>query len=138
MQPGINLDVSEQDYFNFDACSNSRLTDLQDSPAECMFNILHPPKPTPAMVLGSAVDCLTFTPDQVTQRFIVFGLCEELTNKGKGPRCSNKASHLVEDRQLCGLHFKSGRDSNALVPLSQDDYQVAVAMHQAIQHHPTA
>jgi hypothetical protein len=137
MELGINIDTPESDYFAFDACSNSRLTDMMDSPAECRFNIDNPSKPTAAMVLGSAVDTLVFTPKEFNKRFMVFGPCQQAT--AKGAPCSNSANKVLEDgRQVCGIHGKGMEDSNTLSALSYDDSELALAMYQAVFQHSTA
>ena len=134
---GINLNTPESDYFAFDACSNSRLTDMLESPAECRFNIDNPSKPTQAMIMGSAVDTLVFSPQEFDKRFMVFGPCQAAT--AKGLPCSNTANKLSEDgRQVCGIHGKGMEDSNTLSALSREDVELARAMRMAVYLHSTA
>lgn len=140
MKPGINLDIPESEYFAFDACSNSRLSDMLESPAECKFNIDHPSQPTPAMVLGSAVDTLVFTPHEFNNRFRIYGQCAETT--GKGARCSNMANKTVLKfgalTDMCGVHGRGLDDCNRLSVLSEDDLHLARAMRDAVYLHSTA
>lgn len=142
MKPGINRHVPESDYFALDACSNSRLTDLLDSPAECKFQIDHPSQPTQAMTLGSIVDCLVFTPREFWHRFIVFGQCSATTAKGQ--RCSKTANRIVSGDldgdlvQVCGLHADGLDDLNRLRSVSQDDLALCEGMRHAVLQHSTA
>src|SRR5262245_5826258 len=136
MTPGIHHGLPEEAYFSFDACSNSRLTEMLDSPAQCRFSIDYPTPPTEAMILGSALDCLTFTPEEWPKRYQVFGQCEIHTKSG--PRCSNGASKIVARQQVCGVHGKGFPTESTLYPLSQDDWEVIQAMHMALDTHQTA
>lgn len=136
MQPGINLGVPEDDYFKFPGCSQSRLRDLAESPAYCRFNIDHPPRPTDAMLLGSAIDCRITRPTDFPLEYLKLGQCSLHTKAG--PRCTNGASKIVGGQPVCGVHGRGMPSETTLQVLSSEDYDVVEAAHAAVMSHSTA
>ena len=60
----LHYDMSDSDYFDYPAASNSLLTQLKRSPAHLMEAIKNPAPPTPAMRLGSAFHVATLEPEK--------------------------------------------------------------------------
>lgn len=133
--------LSEEEYFKLQAVSNSRLQPLLKSPAHCKWAMDHPSEPTAAMVLGSAVDCLVFTPKQWNERFAVAEQCDEFTQKGT--RCSfNGAFRFHNETWRCSAHAKKYAILNqpdvGFTTLTPDQSSTAYAMAKAVLNHPGA
>lgn len=134
-EPGIYSGIEDSEYFRWKAVSNSRLGPLRKSPLHCRYAMDHPSEPTDALILGSAVDCLVFTPKDFNSKFVTPGQCEATTQKGK--QCSNQALRLQESGWSCGVHA-SGPELNARRILTKEQGETACAMAKAVHDHPGA
>jgi len=142
-EPGIYKNVPFDEYMLWEGCSNSMLNDMRQSPAHCYYRKRNPEEPTPAMILGSAVDALVFEPDSFKARFAVTEQCTAKTQKGS--RCSNQGSLVAFnfdkecDEWFCGTHSQA---NSATAPsqriLSASDNDNAVAMSEAVRAHQSA
>lgn len=85
--PGIGLhrEIPADVYHKWDLCSNSRLSVLANScPAKLKYQLDNPESPTPAMLIGSAVHCLTLEgSDRFGEMFAVAPECDRRTKEGK-------------------------------------------------------
>jgi hypothetical protein len=68
MTPGIYHNIPFEDYRRWPAVNQSTLKEMTRSPAHARAAMDRPRKATPAMLLGSAVDCLVFEGDSVFRR----------------------------------------------------------------------
>lgn len=134
----INYDMDEAAYHAIDACSSHRLSYMLKSPAHARWAIDHPEAPKPAMILGSAVDCLVLTSMEFDSRYAIVGPCEATTAKGKP--CDNDGKYLsVDEHWYCGTHFKNDQNQNSnLTVLSKHDWETAHAMQESIYRHDDA
>ena len=94
LAPGVYPDTPEEIYFRWPAVSKSRLEPLMQSPLHCKWAMEHPSAPTPAMTLGSAIHCLTFTPGLFNERFVVPEQCSATTKKGE--RCTKSGTNRFQ------------------------------------------
>lgn len=134
-KPGLYQSVPLDDYLAFDACSNSRLSDLARSPAHALWNIHNPPEPTAALRLGAAIDFSVLQHDIFNQVYIVARQCEAYTEKKA--RCSRKAIVENEDeKQFCFQHF-GGTPSGREV-LSLEDWEKCKSIKHAVWAHRAA
>jgi hypothetical protein len=69
-EPGIHHGVPFTDYRRWDALSQSALKDFARSPGYYLWRQNNPIEPTPAMVMGSAIDSLLFEPDVYARDFV--------------------------------------------------------------------
>lgn len=139
LQPGVYSGMPEEEYFRLPAVSNSRLTPLLKSPAHCRYAMDHPKPPTDAMILGSAVDCLVFSPTLFNERFAVAEQCSRATQKG--PRCSKNGVSKVFGEPVwhCSQHLTAGfRYHKDFTVLSADQSSTAYAMAKVIHDHEGA
>jgi hypothetical protein len=60
MKPGVHHNVPFEDYLAWPHVSKSLLVEMLRSPGHLQYRRAHPLEPTPAMVWGSALDCLVF------------------------------------------------------------------------------
>lgn len=60
MDPGVYHSVPFKDYLAWPHVSKSLLVEMLRSPGHLQYRRTHPLEPTPAMVWGSALDCLLF------------------------------------------------------------------------------
>jgi hypothetical protein len=116
--PAQQLLISTEGYHKDRRISASKLKIFWRSPKDFYERFIQDPprivEPTPAMVLGSAVDCRVFTPDRFDSTFIV---CRDgRTKEGK------------EDAARC---FEAG-----LVRLTKDQYDKSKAMADAVLAEP--
>ena len=63
---------TDADYFAFPAMNATALKQLAKNPMQYQHHLAHPTKKTPAMTMGSAIHCLTFEPDEFTERYAVW------------------------------------------------------------------
>jgi hypothetical protein len=68
MKPGVYHNVAFEDYRRWPAVNQSTLKEMTKSPALARAAMDSPRKATPAMLLGSAVDCLVFEGPGVFRR----------------------------------------------------------------------
>ena len=87
-EPGtVYTGLPEDTYHGYHAASKSGLDKLVKSPAHYRWAIDNPTPPTHFMTIGSAIDCLIFTPADFDQRFIVEG--PEWAPRSKNYRATN-------------------------------------------------
>jgi hypothetical protein len=80
---GKILTCTEAEYRALDAANYSTLKEFRKSAAHAKYAMDNPREPTPAMIVGSAVDCLIFHPDLFPSRFAVAPECDRRTKDGK-------------------------------------------------------
>lgn len=93
--PGVDSDT----YHRWDAASNSRLSDLDRSPAYCRERIDHPTVPTPALVDGAATHTVILEPALFDVRYVVAPTCVARTAKDE--ECGNGASLVIGGKGYC-------------------------------------
>jgi hypothetical protein len=132
----ILRDLPADQYHRLVYASNSRLSDLEQSPAHMRHRMLNPEPPTPALVLGTAAhDMILEKRDRVT----VSGQCCAKT--GKGARCSNLGSRYHAGGWWCNVkgHGPVGPgDEVGKAILTPDEYHVLQSTANAVQIHPAA
>jgi hypothetical protein len=137
--PDLYADVAGETYHRWDAVNNSRLNLLFDaSPAHALAQILNPPKPTPAKVLGNAAHAMILQPEVFDATYAVAGRCAGLTEKGKGPRCSFNGKVCRGGEWFCDRHDPAPGAPGTVHVLPQDDYDACQRMRDAVLNHPVA
>lgn len=144
LAPGVYPDTPEEVYFRWPAVSKSRLEPLMKSPLHCKWAQDHPSEPTPAMTIGSAVDCLVFEPEEFNGRFAVAEQCQALTQKKE--RCSKRGLKRFYDNSesnkyswRCNSHFYPPQFKPSKIDVLTDDQSsAAYAIAKAVHDHPTA
>jgi len=114
--PGVYPEVAEAVYRAWPAANYSSLKLFAQSPAHVRWVLDHPAEPTPAMLLGSAVDCLVFEPGSFRKRFALAP--NRRTNTGK-----DEAAEL---------------EAHGICLLTIDEMQRAREMACAVDEHPAA
>lgn len=81
---GIRHDLTDAEYFAHSAinCSGLKLISSK-TPAHFKYQQSEQRKPTPAMIIGSAVHCATLEPEAFNERYIVAPKIDKRTKDGK-------------------------------------------------------
>lgn len=116
-------DISNDSYHESRGLSRSALMEFKRSPFHYQQKYLveHEPKPaTPAMIMGNLIHTLTLEPSKFDNEFVVMPKVDRRTKDGK---------HIYNVFQgtLCGR-----------LAISEDDYQKAQAIAEAVRRHPLA
>lgn len=72
LEPGLYADVPDEDYFALDAVSNSRLTALLKSPADCLRAQQGDTEMTDALRFGSAAHAAVLQPMVYAEKYRIF------------------------------------------------------------------
>jgi len=105
-------------YLSHPAVNMSRLRDMQRSPAYCRHRMMHPDKPTPAMLLGTAVHMAILEPERFGKTYYVL---PEDDNRTAANRAALKAASEL------------GRPT-----IKPADRAFCAAMSTAVDVHPAA
>ena len=108
------------DYYEVDALSHSRLKEIRKSPGHFKWSMDHESPSTDAMNLGSLVHAMILEPHTVEDCFVVMPKFDRRTKQGKADRAK-----WLSDNPLS-------------TPLSQDEWDTAKAMSDAVYAHPEA
>lgn len=114
--PSVPADV----YHGYDACSNSRLTELERSELHLFHNMTIGKTPTPAMQEGTALHSLVLEPDSFGAMYCVAPECDKRTTAGKETWAK----------------FQSANSGKAI--LAADAWDRIHRMRDAIHAHPKA
>jgi len=114
------------------------------SPAHYRHRLAHPFVPSARMVLGSLAHALILEPDEVDQRYVV--LPREIANKPATKAWQAWARDALGDADLyAGMKvtdaaslFHDTFKVRGLTVVTEADYDLAVAMRDAINRHPIA
>ncbi len=84
--PGLYIDISNEDYHSGPGVSKSQLDDIAVSPAIYIWrkNAPEDEEKKRALDMGTALHCLLLEPEEFDKRFIVAPEFNRRTNKGKG------------------------------------------------------
>lgn len=137
--PGIYEGVPGETYHALDACSNSRLTDMLDSPQMCRYRMDNPLDPTDAMDFGSGTHCWVLEPEEMERLFVISGQCEA-TKKGDGKRCDKQGKFRLNGEWFCGTkgHKPDYPDEMTETLIKSSDWLAMQQIRQAILAHPKA
>jgi len=116
-------DISNENYHASGGVSRSALMEFKRSPYHYQQKYLmdNEPKPaTPAMNLGNLIHTLTLEPSLFDDEFVIMPKLDRRTNAGKH-------AYNVFQGTLCGR-----------IAVSEDDYQKAQAIAEAVRRHPLA
>jgi len=136
--PGIYSGIEGEDYHSLDACSNSRLTDLLDSPEMCKHRMSHPLQPTDAMDFGSGTHAWVLEPHSLEKYFIVSTQC--CATKKSGDRCQNQGQHRLDGEWFCNIkaHKPEYPDEIRQTLIKQPDWDDMQRIRDKILLHPKA
>lgn len=81
--PGFHYGLPYEEYSKWDAINFSRLKPIRDTASKCRYEMDNPKKPTPAMILGSALHVATLEPARFEQLFHTCPPCDRRTKEGK-------------------------------------------------------
>jgi hypothetical protein len=131
---GIDYDFPAAEYHKLPLCSKHALDTLAEySPMHLQWHRQNPPKPTAAMIFGSAVHTAVLEPEKFDAEFLVAGQCGS-TVKKSGERCANPGIKFTEQTGwVCGTHGKglsSQVDESRLI--SAEDKEKIVNIVRAI------
>lgn len=142
-KPGVYLGIPDAHYRAWDAVSQTGLKTLLRSPAKFRWEQQHPRRRTPAMLLGSLMDCLCLEPDAFGEYFeIVTGktwpnaVCAECGASPKAP-CMGKKGEAISKCHSgrSALHVD---DPGARPLIDLGTLADARAIADAVLSHPTA
>jgi hypothetical protein len=135
--PGIYPNVAPEEYHAWDAISNSRLTQLLRSPAHLRAYIEEPREPTEALIIGSAADVMTLTPDRFEDLYTSAGQCEAI-KKGDGQRCTSSGSLYLDGKWYCGTksHAPEGAGPSERTILTPAQYSKCLRIAASVRAHP--
>jgi hypothetical protein len=141
--PGIYRNVPFEEYLDWNACSNSRLSDLRQSAAHCRYRIDHPGPATQAQVLGSAVDLCILQPELFDFHYLAAQQCQEVTQKKTQCSKNGSRSSLMTGKWYCSQHADIAEllrdmDWDERTILSQEDFLKCHAVRDAVHAHPAA
>lgn len=98
---GIYPGIPFEEYHRWNAASNSRLKDMDRSPAYCQERMTNPSESTPAQFEGTATHAALFEPKSFDARYVVVGTCAATTKAGAP--CGNAANRVIDGEGYCGL-----------------------------------
>lgn len=127
---GIHRGMPAEEYHRWKAASNSRLGRLLRSPAHLQVAV----EDTANLRVGRAVHSAVLEPDLFASEFIYPDQCAETTKKGD--RCSKNGAVCVGGAWFCGIHAPAGAAQDARTVISYGDYQVCLAVRDAVRRHP--
>jgi hypothetical protein len=114
-EPGIYLDIPPEIYHGWDAVSQSRLKNLEPTPAHCKEVMDNPPQPTIDMQLGTILHALILEPQTIKDLVAV-------------------APNDYDGRKK---EWKEWREQQGTrIILSQEDFIRISAMQSALSSHP--
>lgn len=120
-EPGVHGNVPAAEYHRWDHVSNSRLSILHDrTPAHLRAAIENPPPATDAQVIGTATHVAILEPDAFDGLYVRSPKFDRRTNAGKAAAAEFEAKYA--DR----------------TPLKDDDYDLCLAMRDAVHAHRAA
>lgn len=121
--PGLHKDVPPETYSRWSAVRSSLLRKVAQSPYHARYAMLHPEDEdtTKAKDFGQAFHVGALEPDRFN---IAFGVMPNL-----GPRQSSKVRAEEEAYRAAHAHIRM---------ISKDDYDLVIAMRDAVWQHPTA
>ena len=121
--PGIH-DITNEEYHCSEGISRSQLMRLKQSPCHFWYENINPlyvkPKPTDAMIVGSATHTAILEPQEFLKRYYRLGKIDRRTTKGK--ELYAKALEENADKEI----------------ITDEQYQEIQAMHHAVLCHPEA
>jgi exodeoxyribonuclease VIII len=120
MENGIYKNLPAEHYFSENRINNSGLKLIARTPAHFKYNLEHPDerKPTPQMLLGTAVHCAVLEPTTFNDRYAVAPACDKRTKEGKA--------------------IWSDLEASKKLILSASDYELVEGMSQSVLNHETA
>ena len=119
MKDGILIDLPDSDYFADPAINCSGLKIIaQKTPLHFKSKQEEPREETPALIIGSAVHCLTLEPDLFNVRYVIAPKIDKRTKAGK--------------EQWADL------EATGRIVLSEDDAEKIQAIANAVRTHKTA
>lgn len=119
-EPGIYEGVPFETYLAWDAASNSRLVEMERSPAHCRAKIDAPRKSTPAQELGTALHFAILEPELFASRYAVAPVCDRRYKEGK----QVWADFVAANPGKCHL--------------DNEDWETCQAVADAVRKHPDA
>lgn len=120
MEPGLHPNAERADYYRAKGANFSALKGFARTPAHAREAMIHPPEPTAAMELGTAVHLAVLEPDRFAEECAVAPKVDRRTKEGK----ATWAAFEVEN---------AGK-----VLLREEDHAMCVAMRDAVWAHPIA
>lgn len=118
LKPGIYTGIRNEDYHaDRTAVSSTWLKKIEKSPFHLKSYLSSPPaESTPALIMGSAVDCLIFEPDEWNNQFIIAPEINRRTNAGKDEWAALLADAAKTKRQLISEadHFEALQTAKAV------------------------
>jgi hypothetical protein len=138
IQPGWHHGMSMTDYLAIEAMSASGIELIRRSPAHFRFAQQNPPKPTPAMIEGSALHTALLEPHLFEGRYIALGQCDGI--KKDGQRCGYQASVYRGFSSYCGTHDPSKGEpmADGIEVITEDALERIGGMRDSILAHPEA
>lgn len=119
-EPGIYMDLPGEVYARIDAVNYSRLKHFARTPAHAREHILHPPKPTDAMELGTAIHMAILEPARFAAEYVRAPKCDRRTTIGKAQWSEFEDAHK-------GRNYLSG-----------DEWEQCEGMAEAVSKHQLA
>lgn len=134
--PGVFTGTPMQDYHEWDAASNSRLSRLMRSPAHLKAYLEAEPKDTDALRFGRAAHCAILEPDVFEDRYATASQCIARTKKGD--RCSKSGTWPVQGGgAVCTTHLPEAGAGDleldeSVELLSEYDWTRCLGMRDAV------
>lgn len=130
-EPGVYEGIEPEEYFSWDAVSNSRLSLLNRSPKHYQHGFT---ETTPAMRLGSLVHAGVLEPLAIIQRYVVMpDYSNHPDNKtAKGDRSFSSATGFVKQMEEQFRHLNHDKEF-----VSQAEYDCMVGMARSLTENPS-
>lgn len=131
--PGVYPGVPMSTYHQWDAASNSRLSQILKSPAHLKAAMDEEYEETPAQRQGRVSHTAILEPDEFESRYVVIGQCDGKTKAGK--RCSKNGSVYRDGASFCHQHDPAPGEpyeDDAPEVISEDERDVALAQRDTV------
>lgn len=132
--------ISFEEYAKAEGGSFHQLLDSCRSPAHAKARRSLSEAPTPEMIRGQAIHCLTWEPDAFASRFVLASCVASLkSGPRKGEPCQATASSCGDDgRWYCGTHAPENPVSSSVVPLKVDVWDLVHRAADSVRLDPVA
>lgn len=125
--------LPESVYHGLNACSQTRLKKIAQSPAHLLESLKHPTEPTDAMKLGTLIHKAVLEPEAFQNSYIVVpDLTEGITTKDGKPASNPRATSEYKERFAAFAKANAGKEF-----VSAEDWESAQAISERLHTHET-
>lgn len=132
-EQGVYPDVPMDTYHRWDACSQSQLKKLAESPAHLEAYRREAFDDTESLKLGRIIHFAILQPDLFDERFTVLGRCQ--ATKGDGDQCTYNAKYVTADgMHLCGTHGSEEQHDDSIHVVKEKQMDVVERIRESVRN----